>query len=165
MKLIKLTLGKTAIVDDADFEQLSQRNWRVTFGQKKRKKFYAISGSYKKTVLMHRLLMDCPPGMMVDHIKGNGLDNQRSNLRVCSVMQNNANRKLFTTGASGFRGVFKKTDYSRKNPWYARAGLKKGQRLYAHGFSTPEEAAMAYDKLAKQLYGNFAVLNFPNQNN
>jgi hypothetical protein len=90
--------------------------------------------------------------MVVDHIDGNGLNNQRSNLRICTQAENMRNRRGF--GRSEFLGVFFKQG-SHSYPWVATCGS-----TYIGAYATEIEAAAAYDLCAKQRYGSFANLNF-----
>lgn len=102
MKKIKITQGKFSIVDDIDFEWLNKFNWHLHSDG------YAYSwmGSKKnKKSLMHRLILHSIKGQIVDHINMNRLDNQRSNLRLCTVSQNVFHSKLFSHNRSGFKGV------------------------------------------------------------
>lgn len=147
-----------ALVDDADYKLVSQFKWRAWRGSPRAKTYYAITGNHPNLVWMHRLILDCPHEKDVDHKNGQGLDNQRHNLRLCSQEQNTYNRPQ-KPGKSGYRGVYFMGDSYRSKPWRAQVG--NDQRRTAT-FATAKEAAQHYDKLAKELYGEFAILNFPN---
>lgn len=93
MKLIKLTQGKFAQVDNENFEKLNKYKW---FAQKNRNTFYAqrsirINGK-QIMIYMHRIIINTPPGMTTDHRDGNGLNNQRENLRTATSQENQRNR-------------------------------------------------------------------------
>jgi hypothetical protein len=103
MKRIKLTKGKYALVDDADFEPLSKYNWCVSNGYALRRSSRASGG---KNIRMHRVIMDTPDGMFTDHINGDKLDNQRSNLRIVTKSQNEMNKTPNSRNKSGTKGVF-----------------------------------------------------------
>jgi hypothetical protein len=158
MKRIKLGgkkgKGKYAIVDDSDYKWLSGYNWSFTA------KGYANVRIDNRTVLMHRLIMNTPEGMDTDHKNNNGLDNQRHNLRIATVSQNKMNigKKVFKGGSSSkYKGVcLRKTAKVRK--WRCNVGV-----IELGSFETEIEAAMAYDKRAKELYGEFVILNFPDK--
>lgn len=157
MKYVQLTQSKMAQVDDEDFERINQWNWNV---QKcKNDKWYAQRSSpmvlgKRHAILMHREIIHVPKGMEVDHIDGNGLNNQRYNLRICTTSQNQANTKRHIDNLSGYKGVSKS-----KKKW--RAQIKINKRTIVIGsFETPEEAARAYDKVSKENFGEFAYLNF-----
>ena len=151
MKHIKLTgkhgLGKTALVDDEDFEKVNQFKWHLSgrypvrnFGQRPN----------RLNIALHRFLMNTPIGMVTDHKNGNGLDNRKSNLRICTVSENIMNSKKSENTSSRFKGVCRNT----AKPWRAYIG-----RTILGSFATEIEAANAYNMAAKKLYGHFARLN------
>ncbi|MBL0320674.1 MAG: HNH endonuclease [Alphaproteobacteria bacterium] len=144
-KEITLSKGFVCIVDDDDYEYLSQYRWHSMKGKVR---VYA-SRSYKRSqIIMHRELMNPPIGFVVDHINGNTLDNRRSNLRICTHSQNNVNVKQ--KNKTGYKGV-----KLENGKWVARIQITIGT------FASAEEAARAYDKASKSLHGEFAALNFP----
>lgn len=153
MKLIPLTRGKFAKVDDADFEFLSQWKW---FAKKARKKFCVARTIYHPngytTVYMHRVLCG---GIMVDHENGDPLDNQRYNLRPASHAENCQNQDRRENNTSGFKGVSRHC-----GRWMARIHAE-GRRRYLGLFDSPVDAAHAYDSAAVQYFGEFSRLNFP----
>jgi hypothetical protein len=154
MKEIKLTQGKVALVDDEDYVFLNQFKWHA---QKDLNTFYAIrtdrtTGRQLK-ISMHRIIMETTINSFVDHIDHNGLNNQRSNLRNCSHAQNHANRNANKT--SKYKGIS-----IRKNGQVI-AEIRLGKnRIYLGCFKDARKAAMAYDKKALELNGEFANLNF-----
>lgn len=154
---IRLTKGLTAIVDDSDYQWLSQWKW-CAFAQG-RDKFRAVRGAREngryKSVLMHRAIMQPSPGMTVDHINGNPLDNRRENLRVCEHGLNLLNRRANLTGrkTSRFKGVYWQKDIGR---WRARF-----REQYLGTFTCEVVAAEAYDRAARAHNPDFARLNFP----
>ena len=105
MKEILLTMDKVAVVDDEDYDRVKAYKWRA---QRNRNTWYAIRsfGLFpKQFVLMHRFILDAPPGMDVDHRNGNGLINTRSNIRIATKSQNQQNRPLSRGSLSGYKGV------------------------------------------------------------
>jgi hypothetical protein len=148
-RTIPLTRGHVAIVDDADFESLSEFRWRSS-GR------YAVCQDGRRRVIhMHRLISQPPEGLCVDHINGNGFDNRRSNLRNCTLAENVRNSR--STGCTGFKGVV----YVRSTHKY-RAYLAMAGRTYNSAcFATAIGAALAYDAMARAHHGAFAGLNFP----
>jgi hypothetical protein len=152
MKEIQLTKGKSVMVDDEDYEWLNQWKWHYHNGYATRK---PVSGR----VFMHRSIMHTPKGMQTDHINGNKLDNQKSNLRVCTSQQNKLNKPKRLDNTSGYKGVTWRKD---KNMWQSQI-MFNGKRQYIGYFDDLEVSARAYDKKALELFGEFAWLNFPKE--
>lgn len=170
MKEIQLTNGGVALVDDADFDLLNQYKW----GRKQYSptRIYAVrqEGTWKfgtyKMIRMHRQILGLPNGRYpeVDHRDLNGLNNQRGNLRLATHSLNRANRRKQRNNTSGFKGVFFNNKRFAK-PWYAKIGSDKSGTARSGGFfATAEEAARRYDEMAIEVYGQFARVNFPNEN-
>lgn len=152
IRFIPLTKGQVAIVDKEDYEWLSQYKWHaVNNGEK----FYAYRCRNKRSLSMHRAIMNEPKGMLVDHKDGNGLNNRRNNLRVCTTSQNHQNRRR-TFGSSRYKGVH----WNKKGKKWAAAITDKGKYKFLGHFDDEAEAAKAYDRKAKELFGEFAYLNF-----
>jgi hypothetical protein len=141
--------GKFAIVDDEDYEWLNHWNWSAV-STHRRNGGYAMRRDNKlgKTILMHRQILDAPENAEVDHINANGLDNRRSNLRLASRSQGQANRRRFRNNKSGFKGVH----FDRQsNRW---------KLAFTAHFDTAEEAAQVYDRIARMVFGEYALTNF-----
>lgn len=158
MAVIQLTQGKVALIDDEDISLVSQHKWRVL------KRTYArahclVDGKYT-SILLHRLIMNAPPGMEVDHIDGDGLNCVRSNMRLATRSQNirNSGKKQFRVGASpgsAFKGV---SWHKATRKWVARI-MYEGKRTSLGYFSSEVDAAITYDIAAKRFFGGFARLN------
>jgi hypothetical protein len=151
VKTIQLTQGQVALVDDDDFEWLSQWRWCVL---KSRHGFYAKRSS--KGIMMHREIVGQYglAGPSVDHINHDGLDNQKVNLRACTQSENQANRRK-TIGSSRFKGVHFEAQTQRWRPM-----VKCNGRTYrGPRFDAEELAAAWYDKMACELFGDFALIN------
>jgi hypothetical protein len=152
MKEIPLTQGKVALVDNEDYEWLNQWKWHYHV--------YAMRNTHehnRKKILMHREIIKAPAGMDTDHIDHDKLNNCRSNLRICTRSENQMNRKTYKDSVSGYKGVY----FNRSDRvWMARIGIDH-KTIYIGSFSDAKNAAMAYDKEAKILFGEFAHLNFP----
>jgi hypothetical protein len=156
-RCIPLTKGKFAIVDAADYDWLSGYRWFV-MESRRGGQSYAATSIEGKTIPMHRLIMNPPPGMVVDHFDGNGLNNRRSNLRVCKPEQNRFNLRPRKNKKSRFVGVYQDKRYPGK--WYAAVQCR-GKVLRLGPFKDEVEAAIARDLEAIKQHGPYAHLNFP----
>jgi hypothetical protein len=106
---------------------------------------------------MHRQILDAPEGVWVDHIDGDGLNNRKSNLRLCSAIENARNRRPRPNCRSRYKGI---SWHKRQKKWAVRIG-KRGKGIHLGSFDDQIEAAVAYDRKAEKLFGEFAYLNFP----
>lgn len=152
--------GLVALVDDEDWPWLMEYCWHVN-GKLYVYHGFKIHGRMRKASI-HRVIMNAPNGIDVDHRDGNHLNNQKYNLRLASVMQNSANQRIRTfPKSSRFKGVcFCKRHIERgwSKPWVALIKLNYKSR-YLGNFSTEIEAALAYNQAAVRLFGEFACLN------
>ncbi len=149
MRSIELTQGKVTYVDDEDFVALNKFKWCA---RKNRKVFYAIRRSGNKTEQMHAVIMKTPKGLQTDHIDGDGLNNQRSNLRVCTQSENRMNTGGYKNNKSGFRGVYWKAETKK---WAAQ--ITAGGKQFSLGyFKTKELAHEAYCRACVKYHGEFA---------
>lgn len=154
MKYLKLTTGEQSLVDDDIFDFVNQWSWRKGSGYSVQRG-ERINGKFR-TVYLHRVIMNAQKGLEVDHINGNVLDNRVSNLRVCTHAQNMANYRPGKSSASGFRGVHQRKPGEK---WTAHVSVQE-KAVHLGNFDSPHQAAMAYDLWAKDIYGDFAKLNF-----
>ena len=150
MKKIELTQNKYTLVDDEDYEYLNQFRWCVTARYATRGKWMGREKT-QKTILMHRVIMDCPDGMDVDHKDSNGLNNQKENLRICTTSQNLANSKLSKNNSSGFKGV---SWHKNRNKWVAQIRIN-GKLIHLGIFTDINDAKSSYIKAAKKMFGEF----------
>ncbi len=156
-RCIPLTQGKFALVDAADYDRLSGYRWHAS-ADKAGNRWYAMTSTRGKVISMHRFIMNPPPGMVVDHYDGNGLNNRRANLRICRQQQNVWNRRSRRNKTSRYFGVFQRKNMPNK--WYAT--VASGQDRTVLGPLTTElEAALARDLEAMKQHGPYAHLNFP----
>lgn len=154
MQQITLTKGAAAFVDDEDFAFL--QTLRTPNGRSI--PAWCLNGGYAyntKLGLLHRFLMQAPPGVDVDHINGNKLDCRRDNMRFCTGAQNQQNRKTKFQGYSQFKGAH--WDKHRQF-WMARIRIDK-KLVYLGSFGTDKEAGAAYNEAARKHFGEFASLN------
>ncbi len=156
MKEIPLTQGMVAQVDDTDYEWLSRWSW---YAHKNGRNFYAICNVKRAEGItsqyMHRLILNVPEGVETDHRDCNGLNNQRANLRLCTHQENLRNQKPGGRGFSPFKGV---TWSKEAGKWQARIKVNNVARHLGF-FKKDSEAAKAYNKVATELFGEFAKLN------
>lgn len=150
MKRVPLACGRFSLVDDEDFDRISSRRWISIQTSPRSETRYATRSSGGKTVYMHHEIIG--EVGRTDHKDGNGLNNQRNNLRPCSQTQNNANSRTRNDNTSGFRGV----SYSPKRGKYEARVVAGGKIHWLGYFVTPEEAARAYGDKANEIFGEFA---------
>jgi len=158
---ISLTRGKLAIVDPVDYYCLCGDKW---FATKNGSTFYAKRHTRKRdrskisSVFMHRIIMNAPDHLVVDHINYNGLDNRRANLRLATRRQNSIHViRTMNPGSSKYKGVSWRTEKKR---WHAQI-TTHGKTIRLGYFKDEIEAARVYDEAAKIHHGEFAALNFP----
>jgi hypothetical protein len=153
-RLIPLTRGRFAIVDAEDYGRLNQYKWHVS---KSHKSEYAVRCQGRKHISMHRLLLNAPPHLLVDHRDCNGLNNRKANLRLCTHQENVHNQRPRKGGSSRFKGVF----WNKKEKKYVARIRINGKRYSLGYFHDEIEAAVTYDIKAMELFGDFAYFNFP----
>ncbi len=155
MKKIALSQGKFAMVDDEDYEWLNQWKWCAI---KDGRSFYAMRKELpsKKSVRLHRFILGVDNKLIfVDHEDGNGLNNQRSNLRKCTRQQNACNRKPSLNHSSQYLGVCWD---NKRNLWLSQ--IKSFRKsIYLGHFAIEMDAASAYNEAAKKYHGSFARVN------
>jgi len=159
MKLIQLSKGKSAIVDDQDYEWLSKFTW-YSLPKKSPKNYYAMRKEYHgrwdtRVFFMHRDILGLNGNKLLegDHINGNGLDNRRRNLRIATRAQNKQNQRKRKNTKSKYKGV---SPHGKK--WIVKICCN-GNRMNLGIFRSEKMAALAYDIKAKELFGQFARPN------
>lgn len=160
-RTISLSQGLVTVVNDEDYEYLMIWTWHAIKsddGSMRGARLRSRSERRRDTakgrmVWIHRAIMVPEPGMVVDHINHNTLDNRRCNLRVCTVEQNMQNKRVTGNGTSIYKGVYR--DYGK---WIAH--ISTGNRHTRLGqFDNQVDAALAYNKAAAEHFGEFACLN------
>lgn len=158
-KAIPLSNGMVAIVDDQDYEKLNRWTWRYQAGSNTG---YAIRtevvNGTKTTIRMHRLVMGAPFGVLVDHRDGNGLNNQRDNLRLCGALGNARN-----TAAKGGSSRYKGVSWSKATRAWKVLICANRIKLYFGVFADEEFAARVHDAAVARYHGEYARLNFPDK--
>ena len=153
---IPLTHGQVALIDDEDYDLVSQYKWHA-YWDPSTKSFYAKTGIRKPdgkqtSLRMHRLIMKAKKGEQVDHINHDTLDNQKENLRLCTNSQNQHNRGRKSNNTSGCKGV---DWYKASGKWRAQIALN-GKVMHLGYFAIKQEAYEAYCKAALELHGEFS---------
>lgn len=146
MAEIQLANKQIALVDDSDLDRFGNTKWHMG------------AGGYVKCAkgYLHRMVLNAPNGVEVDHINGNKLDNRRGNLRLASSSENKWNRgKQNGTYTSRFKGV---SWHSSRRVWCAQIKVKR-KLIYIGSYHTELEAARAYNHAARQYHGTFAAVN------
>lgn len=146
MKIIKLTQGKQTIVDDEDYQYLSQWKWHYDKGY--------VYRTLKK-ISMHRVLMQAKKGQIVDHINLDTLDNRKSNLRFVTRLENSINRAKTKANTSGYKGAYKiKRTYRNNSYEYWVAKIRVNKRIIHIGtYDTAKKAGMAYKQFVIREFG------------
>jgi hypothetical protein len=154
MKKIRLTRGKHALVDDEDYEELSQYNWQAS---PRRQTWYAQRIGYRNgrrtTIHMHCHLLKWHGG--IDHINHNGLDNRRENLRKATQSVNKQNTRKKSGTTSRYLGVSWSVSHKK---WQVQIRID-GKSTYVGRSVSELEAARLYDKAALEHYGRQAQTN------
>lgn len=151
---VPLKQGYIALIDAADLPKVIDTRWSL---HDARGRSYARGKINGKWTYMHRLLLGLTEDDYCDHIKGNGLDNRRSNLRSATPAQNTYNKAPRT--CRSYKGI---TPAQKQGSWIAQI-RKEGRTLNLGTYENAEDAARAYDKKARELFGQFAHLNFPDE--
>lgn len=158
---------KICLVDEEDFELVSKYSWVL---EKGRTTFYAIysrkfTSGDRITIRMHQLILNIKPetngkrSIKTDHINHNGLDNRRSNIRVCTNSQNGANsRKARTNKLTPYKGVTIKRYKGGKFRYCARIRVNDNL-IHLGNFIDPKVAALKYNEAAKKYFGEYSYIN------
>lgn len=155
---IPLNENKFAWVSIQDAERVMAHSWNPMRGRRSHT-LYATTRINKKTIYLHRFILDVGDKRQVDHINLDGLDCVRSNLRVATPSQNNQNKEKHPNNTSGYKGVY----WSRvRSKWMAYISKDK-KRINLGYYTDLIHAARVYDQAARELHGEFARLNFPDE--
>lgn len=161
---LELTRGMWSLIDEEDAERLSVFAWRIvgnpcSWYAARTPRPWENRGTTTLRLTYEILNMNPSPGVVIDHIDGNTLDNRKSNLRICTQADNQHNRRKNSgSQTSKYKGVH--LTKRVKKPWTAQIGIS-GRTQYIGIFETAEDAARAYDRRAMLAFGPYALLNFP----
>lgn len=153
-RLIPLTQGQVAIVDEVDFEVLNKFCWYAQWSYYSSTFYAKRRGENNSRIRMHDVILKPQRGKITDHWNGNGLDNRRDNLREATTRQNAINRAVRSDNTSGVPGVDR-----RSEGWSARISPRKGFRVRLGTFPTYEEAVAARRAAEKRFYREYAPLS------
>ena len=148
----------TCIIDKEDAIQIKHMYWfAIPKGSTYYVESYPTTPKPRRRIKLHRLLLSATVGSIVDHSDGDGLNNSKKNIRLCSFAENSRNKKSDSNKMfCKFKGV--SNSYSSLNPFRSSLHLN-GKRVSLGCFSTAEESAKAYNEAALKYFGEFARLN------
>lgn len=159
IKLVPLKLSKqikVVLVDDEDYEKVQQHQW---YEYEYKRTSYAKAIIDGKSISMQEFILPSPPGFLVDHKNGEGLDNRRFNLRHATLQQQRQNVRKHNNSTSKYKGVSWCND---RDKWVVQICIN-GKQTNLGRFYSEETAARIYDEAAKKYFGEFAKLNFPDK--
>lgn len=154
---LDLPNGFKTIIDDDDYGMVRMYKWqcRQSKGLKYVGRGQYIDGKVRQFSL-HRQITECPKGMVVDHVNGDGLDNRRENLRICTQLGNNGNQRLKSNNSTGYKGV----SLHKMTGRFQASITKDGKATYLGLFDSVIDAAMAYDAAANEYFKDYRRTNF-----
>lgn len=155
MKLVELTQGQFAMVDDEDYDLITQYSWQYHKSSGYAVHSFRINPMKTDLIGMQRFLLQGDRKIRIDHRDLNRLNNQRSNLRFCTGSQNQYNRTKQSNNKSGFKGVF----FRKDNGLYQASIGVNNKRVHLGYHRASEEAAREYNTAAIKYHGEFANLN------
>lgn len=158
-KEIPLTKGMFALVDDDDFSRVNEYKWCAHQDGGRWYSFRYFSKDGQRTFMsLHRFIIGTPVGMETDHINGNGLDNRKCNVRICTRNQNQANKSKSWGKHSKYKGVSYAKNRQSPKRWFAQI-VSNNKHYHCGYYLTEIEAAKAYNENAIKFFGEFARLN------
>ena len=164
MKILELSNGYQATVDDRDYEIVSKFKWtaqvssRTVYAYRRQR----YSNSISEKIYLHRFILGLlnDKSLEVDHVNGSGLDNRRINLRPCIGYENKRNVRIRLNSKSGYKGV----GWNKLNKTWDSYIKFHGRKIHIGCFKDKKEAAKAYDKKSNELFGEFSRPNFVSKN-
>lgn len=159
---IKLTQGFTALIDKEDFQRVSQHLWQIFKSDHTNyaRSTMIIYGKTRKTISLHRFILNAKKGKEINHINKNGLDNRRCNLRICTRTENCWNsHKIYSRRRNPPTSRYKGVSFDKENNKYRVRIKLNGKNIYLGRFRNEKAAALVYNEKAIKLFGEFARLN------
>ena len=155
---IPLTQGKIAFIDDEDWDLVNQYKWWAHWD---RCNWYAVTRTNRETFLsMHRLIKNVQLNKEVDHRNGNGLDNQKHNLRICTHAENSYNQKKHRSyNGNKTSSIYKGVNWYKKKDKYRTRIMVNGKSIHLGYFASEIEAAEVYNTAALEYHKEYANLN------
>lgn len=159
MKVIPISAGRQVLVDDEDFERMSQHRWTFS-GKYAYRQVQAGGRKHRRSIYMHREIFPDKEAFQVDHKNRNTLDNRKENLRACTQQQNSLNRDKSSNNPSGYKGVFPNPAHPSRSPkpWRSQIAVN-GKTIHLGVFHTKEGAALAYNQASELYHGDFGFMN------
>lgn len=148
MKSLTCRCGKGILLDDDKYEELKDVQWRCS-------KSAVFQQGTRNSLSMPHFIKPIPDGLLPDHINRDFHDNRKENIRFATRAENMSNSKIRSDNMTGYRGV----SWSEPAKSYEYRLTKDGITYRQRGFSTPEEAALAYNIKAKEIYKEYAFQN------
>ena len=146
--------GHKVEIDDEDAGRILALSWWVSSSPETDGRVLCFSTKIgRKIIKLQRFIMDAPPGLVIDHLDGNRLNNKKSNLRICTVQENNMNLRMSRRNTSGYKGVYFINNKRNSRKWRAMISLD-GRKLHLGYFERPDEASSAYEEAAELFYGD-----------
>jgi hypothetical protein len=155
LKRIKLTNKKVALVDDKWYAYLCQFSWQARYDQSTGK-WYAARQVHRKFIYMHREILNAPDYLHVDHINGDTLDNREKNIRLATSAENAWNRDKYKNNTTGYKGV----TYEKGRGKFRAQITVHGKPINLGRYDEAIDAALVYDRAARQYHGSFGCTNF-----
>ncbi len=149
--IVELTRGQWCILDTEDWEKIKYIKWCAVFN-KSTDSYYVNSNNNKR---MHRLIVDCPDNLEVDHINHDTLNNIKNNLRIVNRSQNMINKGIYKNNSSGFAGVEWRSDNQK---WRARINVGNIKIPLGH-FENKVDAIKARQEAELKYFGEYRYVN------
>jgi hypothetical protein len=157
--ILELTRGYRTTIDANMYNLIRPHRWHVMTSNNKQYAIHTkrinkdVNHGKNKCIMMHRLIMGVKEynGTVIDHIDGDGLNNRKSNLRVCTHSENHMNQKVRINSFTGLKGVF----YDKRRNYYYSSIIVNSKCIYLGSFESPDMAKKAYDNAAIKHFGEF----------